>query len=203
VIAIKTFFYRLGTFLMLFFRLYQVNSWFYRWTFRRKYLKYPVSTYNSFDELVAFVQTLEWIKDGWQQRGDAFDYPEAVEYIGRYGDKKIGDCDEFAVYIATALQKSVNAKQLSGVDQIRIMTITWISPEGRGGGHNVCFMRFPDVSLPGLRYGYMDYGQPRSFASITDTVKGVVEHYSAGATCTGWGILDPRTLATLEYRWKV
>lgn len=201
--AIKIFFFRLGTFLMLFFRLYQVNSWLYRWTFRRKYLKYPVSTYSSFDELAAFIKTLEWIKDGWQQRGDAFDYPEAVEYIGRYGDKKIGDCDEFAVYIATALQKSVDAKQMSGVDRIRILTVTWIGADGKGGGHNVCLMHFPDVSLPGRSYGYMDYSLPHSYPSVPETVKGVVEHYSPGGTCTGYGVLDPRTLATLEYHWKL
>lgn len=173
---------------------YRVKSWSYRYAFEKKYLSYPVREYHSLADLVKFVQTLEWVADSWEQLFDAISYPEKVEYVGYYGDKKVGDCDEFAVYLAAAINKSPALP----VGRAQLLTVIWVDAKNKPGGHNVCLLRSKDD-----HWGYMDYGPPRYYTSLREVVDAVVARYGKdGAECCGWAVSDPATLAPLEVHWS-
>lgn len=186
--------------------LYQPKSWLYRWVFERRYRDVPVSLYSSIDELVRFIRRQVWTADGLSQGWDAFSYPGKIEMIGQQGDHKIGDCDEFALYIAYALRESAKAGRIeifSPTDEVGInpcvLTVCWVNPNGSAGGHNVAFWQAGTTSY------YMDYGHPSKFVrgTVDDAIGAVIQRYAKpSASCCGWSLRDPYTLAPFRVESK-
>jgi len=186
------FFCRLGTVLYLRLRICQAKSWLYRRLFERKYQNIQVPAYQNMDDLVAFICRLIWTADSWAQLFDAFSYPGKIQYVGTEGDRRIGDCDEFALYCATAIANS-NLEYKNP----RILTVAYMQRDGTLGGHNVCLLERDGG------YAYMDYGRPHHYATVRETVQGVLDRYgNEGTVCLGWGTTDPKTLAPLEVHWS-
>lgn len=187
---------RVGVWLYLATHLYRVKSWLYRKLFEHGVKWYPVQTHRDLDALAATLRKMNWTADGWRQLWDAISYPGAVQARMDSGNFDVGDCDEFAIYIAAVVKKS----RIPGVTNPRLLTVVWQEKDGTLGGHNVCLLEFqgaPDDQ----RHGYMDYGMPRRYASVEGCVQGVLQRYR-GETCLGWAISDAETLAPLEVHWK-
>jgi hypothetical protein len=201
LLNIWTFICRLGMWLHMRLDLYRIKSNLYRAIFERQYRDYPLTTYSTFGELAAFLRTLIWTADSWTQLWDAISYAGKVEAIGYRGDRRVGDCDEFAIYAAEAIRLSVQAGKFHVRAETKMLTVTWL--EGAvPGGHNVCFLELPDEPAH-RRYAYMDYGMPIYFASPVAVVRGVLQRYTANGVCIGWTLSDSATLRMLEHHWDV
>jgi hypothetical protein len=150
------------------------------------------------DDLVAFIHKLIWVADSWQQLWDAFSYPGKVQWIGTEGDRRVGDCDEFAIYSATAILKANAAGYLKEYRNPRILTACWMDSKGKLGGHNVCLLE-RDGGV-----AYMDYGDPIHFDTLQDLVASVIARYTReeNGACIGWGVTDPVTLRPIEVHWS-
>jgi len=177
--------------------MYRIHSTIYRTIWEHNYKNTPITIYKNVDDIVAFIKTLIWTADSWKQLFDAISYPGTVECIGYYGNKKIGDCDEFAIYIATALEKSIENKYITHISNPKLLTVTWIEPDGRPAGHNVCLFSYPDTKS----YGYMDYGYPIDKPTIKEIVDIIIQRYTPGSVCIVWAISDPRTLRPEQISW--
>lgn len=181
--------------------LYRIKSTLYRHVWETQYRDYPVRTYRSFKELAVFLRTLTWVADSWKQMWDAISYPGKVEYVGTVGDRKVGDCDEFAIYACTAVNQSVKSGKFDTLASARLLTITWLE-KYTPGGHNVCLLELPQ-ELPSRRYAYMDYGMPVYFSTVPAVVRGVLDRYTNAGVCIGWTISDSDTLHVLEHHMTV
>ena len=183
--------------------VYRYWSRIYRFIWERQYRYVPVTTYKSLQELVLVIQTCKWSADGWKQLWDAFSYPGKVQYIinTQPPEKRfIGDCDEHALYIATALERTVNGENFSispyaewrnsVIESAQVLTVNWINKDGVYGGHNVCLITFYD-RLGVTAYSYMDYGQP-SIAkdTVRKVVQQVMDRYARDGIVLAWAIHD-------------
>lgn len=200
--AIKIFFARLGISLYMRFRIYSFWSKLYRLLFEGRYRNIEISTYQTFADLEKFTRKLVWTADTWQQLFDAVSLPQKVEYIGNWqiGDKRVGDCDEFAIYITAAINKSIVDGVLLDMSydirQALFFTVMWMDADGVMGGHNVSLLALDDPFI--RQYLYMDYGMPRKqfdgeywipFNSIDEVAEAVRLRYAGtGNTSLGWAI---------------
>lgn len=150
----------------------------------------PVSSFVSMNDLVRFLSTLVWTADSWREMFDAISKPEKVEEIGRgEGDHKVGDCDEFAIYIANAMKKSIEAGYMQEFSFPRLLTVTWMLPNGGVSGHNVCLMNHSSGMVV-----YMDYGHPIHARDVETLVKSITWRYGRDATWAVYAISDPVSL---------
>lgn len=195
--ALWVFLCRAGIWLYVAGRVYQLKSYVYRWCFEGAYANYPVKPHLSLEELAQTLRTLVWVADDWRHLWDAFSYPGAVQARIDKGDRRIGDCDEFAIYIASVIAM----RTFEGVGNPRILTVTWRSANGSLGGHNVCLLDFPGAHASEA-VGFMDYTMPRRFHNVEGCVAGVLRAYGGpGATSLGWSITDWTSLTPLEIHW--
>ena len=181
--------------------LYRWKSAAYRALFERRFAAYPLRPYRSFRELAAFLRSLTWVSDGWRQLWDAISYPGKVEYVGSGGDRRVGDCDEFAIYAAVAVSRSVEEGVFTPEAKTWLLTVTWLKGF-KPGGHNVCLLEIP-TEPPHRRYAYMDYGMPVYFGAVPAVVRGVLARYTDRAVCIGWTLSNPETLHCVEHHWDV
>lgn len=180
---------RISCWLFLRGHLYRFKSWLYRETFEYPYKHTELTIYTSLGDLATFLRKLIWTADSWEELFDAISYPGKVEVVGTTGDRKVGDCDEFAVYIANAVIRSIKAGYLPEVRTAKMMAVTWC--EGwKPGGHNVAVLEMTDG-----RVAYMDYGMPIYGSDVEDLVKRVMQRYTDGGTCIGWSLYDAVSLA--------
>ncbi len=74
-------------------------------------------------------------------------------FDGKYEPNEGFDCDDFAVYIVTALEKSLANGMSAPLSEPRFFTVLWT--EGfLCVGHNVCLVTVP------YGYAWIDYGTP-------------------------------------------
>ena len=71
--------------------------------------------------------------------------PAKVEARGMHG-LPVGDCDDFSIYAATAIQQMSERSNgvLSGkvVKEVSLLTVPWLEKNGIVSGHNVCVFRY-------------------------------------------------------------
>lgn len=189
---------RFFTFLYLRLHGYQLWSYLYRFVWERKYKSVKIHRFERLALLVDFIRLQKWKADSWKEMFDAVSSPEKVQAIGQdaSGDHLIGDCDEFAVYLANAISVSLKAGMMAadGIANPRFLTITWIDKKTKkAGGHNVCLLEYPSEVGSSL-YAYMDYGKPSAkFFTIGDVVKLVRDTYVGEGNHIGlaWCAADP------------
>jgi len=154
--------------------------------------------FSNIDEIVPLINDFVWRPDSLEDAGDAICSPEMVWY--RYlldVDHKIGDCDEFAIFISSVIKKSINAGTwMSVVEDPNLLSTTWMNPDGKVEGHNVCILRV------GQTYGFMDYGDP-VWCGAKERVPLMILNQRAAknATLVGWAIHTP-DLRLMEYHNK-
>lgn len=164
---------------------YKWKSAFYRRIFEAKYRDVPVATYLSLEQLATWIGLQKWRADSWEQLFDAVSYPGKVQAVGQdtEGAHYIGDCDEFAIYLTAALQKSLAQGVMPGTNirAARFFTTTWVELDGwTPTGHNVCLLEYGPNPEGVPSYAYMDYGMPSApFTSINDVATAIRERYAA------------------------
>jgi hypothetical protein len=190
---IKIFFGRLGTYLYLSLGIYGLWSRLYRAVAEWRYRNLEISTYDSYESLVAAVRKLIWKADSWEQLWDAVSLPQRVEYVLNWqADKRVGDCDEFAIYQVAALNKSLKTGKFIGdfdLEWAAMLTVTWVDKDGKYGGHNVCLL-VKDLEYSS-GYAYMDYGMPsKTRNTIREVVIDVLNRYAPAGDLLIWGVSD-------------
>lgn len=198
--SVKVFLWRLGFMLASWTRYYKNWSHLYQWLYERQYGIVPVSTYPTLEALQKVIATCTWTNDGAKELGDAFSSAGYIQHVIDGGGKRaIGDCDEFAMYNATAIRDSIDAGVWKDrlVKDTLVMTLCWLDKiTGKHEGHNVCLIEWADG-----KYSYIDYFAPSNEASnMHDVALQVVNDYG-GNQLVGWAIQD-RNLDVLSTHWK-
>lgn len=202
---IKTFLFRLGTYVYLRFHIYTTWSRIHRLLFDRIANGTQLPTFATPDEMTPILKGMVWRPDSWIDLGDAICTPEIVWYRYLHDvDHKVGDCDEFAVFNSNTIALSIAEKKWTApIDSPHFLTVTWITAEGAGSGHNVCLLR-QIHTIAGHDYedwGYMDYGLPQFFGSKQSVVDAIRKRYAGpGYIGVGWGVHTP-TLGFVEVHW--
>lgn len=132
--------------------------------------KLPVATYNSLADLLAFTGKFTWMWDGDWGLSD----PGYIQWMGTHDQEAIGDCDEYAAYTSTSIQKSLDAGLMAaeGITKVEVAEIGWVS-DGKIEGHCFCILTFKDGTM-----GWMDYTQPvKGFTSYRDIATNVLSVY--------------------------
>lgn len=162
----------------------------------------PLKRFYSIEDLARYVSELKWRPDTWRELWDAVSAPTAVQWRD-YNDPEsfIGDCDEFAVYIAAVLSSERHEPPFHGIRSARLLTVMWNKTGGSEwegnrnglGGHNVCLIRYWDGT-----FAYMDYGMPSTpRATAQEVVDDVRKRYAQEYEPFGWAVADPTTLKVL------
>lgn len=184
-LAVWRFLVRLFVYCYLAGRCYQVWSWSYRWLFERAYMgRLQIQRFTRLEDLADWVAAQQWTADSWTELFDAVSCPEKVQALGQGGGGKVGDCDEFAIYLTAAIQGSTPNGYLQRyrgdvVAAARFLTVTWMDGWAPTG-HNVCVITWLEARQGG--YSYMDYGLPSEpFDTVDDLARAVVSRYSQGS----------------------
>lgn len=174
-------------------RIYPLASKLHRFLFDGAARGTPLPTFQDTQEIVPYLHGMVWRPDSWIDFGDSICTPEMVwwRYLNA-ADHKIGDCDEYAVWLAATINKSIRA----GVWEDRsrdplILTNTWMEPGGHITGHNVCLLRrIVEVGSTGVwNYGYMDYDAPIWCGSPEQVVEAIRKRYAErGSVGIGWAL---------------
>jgi hypothetical protein len=117
----------------------------------------------------SLMKVLEWRADGWRELWNAVHHPLIVsEAISWYQPKGAMDCEDFALWAATALDKRYEA---------RVLCVYWSTGRWpwQQAGHAVCLYHDPDLN----EYGYIgNWPRKRKLGSEIDAVRSIVR--SAG-----------------------
>jgi len=197
LIAVWRFLASLGIWIWLNGRGYQGWSAIHRAIFDRKYKGTEIATYATLEDLAAWIDLQKWVKDGLDSLFDAVCSPQKVQAVGQTGDHKIGDCDEFGIYLTAAIEKSLASgvmKADQNVQNPRFFTVTWMEKSGKPDGHNVCLLERPQPNGP-VKYSYMDYQLPSEPPLDTpDQVAVLIASKYAGWSGLGHGKVESGVL---------
>lgn len=158
---------------------YAALSYVYRFLWERKYRDVPVNTFSSMSDLVKVLGGgTAWRADSWRALGDAFAYPGKVQKVLQKEEPQPThdlDCDDFAIFTATAIEASRIAHPTGwmGIFRARILTVTWLDG-GFISGHNVVLLTVDDPEGTESAYCYMDYGNPSKRVGNIDAVAELV-----------------------------
>lgn len=172
----------------------------------------PAGTYlpkvRYFVELVSMLKTMRWRRDGISSLGDAFCTPEEV-YRKYLADRNafVGDCDEFAIFVANVLNRSWEVFQ-EGTVRAYILTVTYQRADGSFGGHNAALLQRPCMKLErssdGVscyrvrEFGYMDYDMPQWFGKPEEVIAQIASRYGGlGAEPLVWCLRSAKDLKPL------
>ena len=171
-------------------RILKLNSVIHRFLYDRKYAGTPVATYKTVNELANWMAQQKWVGDDWTSLWDAWCTPNKIQAVGQTdGSHEIGDCDEFAIYISAAVEKSLALGTLeSGIDRARVLTVMWTDGY-KVGGHNVALFSYKQVTDGATWYAYMDYSMPSvKRLTIQQVVQDVRDLYANGSLGLGWAV---------------
>jgi hypothetical protein len=183
--SIKNTFYKLYLFIIrlslyLVFILRIDTNWsrIYRFLYQREYKNKPLSKYKNYMEIYEFIRTQIWVSDGFKELWNAYAYPS---YFESNGNKMMShDCDEFALYQATAIENAVKEGTFCDKNiKTYMMSVLWA--DGRKlDGHNVCLIEFKNG------YKWVDYHLPsQMFDSVEQVIKDVLSIYTVNGILTG------------------
>jgi hypothetical protein len=150
----------------------------YQFLFQSKYNDYQITRYKKYDDLVNVIQSTVWQPDGPKELFDAFSSPHYVQYlIDTSQDKKIGDCDEYALYLSNAIQDSKQLPLIGHEVITYVLSVVWMNDKGITSGHSVCLLQWV-LSDSDCLYSYMDYNHPiGNYTEPIDLVKHIVLSY--------------------------
>ncbi len=187
---------KVGIFLFFKLQLYWLWSTLYRVLFENQFRTQKIQTYENLSDLQKRLSKLKWTNDSWLQMFDAVSYPGKVEQIlsGDIAQPKHGtDCDEFAVYLTAAIERSLTEplcrlqENSPGLEKAEVMSVMWVGKDGLYSGHNVCLLTYSTPN--GNTYAYMDYFLPSAPQfSVEAVADQVMRMYASDADCIGWAV---------------
>jgi len=164
------------------------KSWsnIYRWLYERRFRDVKLSTFAALKLLPPFMRNGKlWVSDTWRQLWDAVSSPQYVQQVFANVEPVPVhgfDCDEHAVFLVAAIQKSIATGTMKEpIASVRFFTVTWF--EGlRICGHNSCLLEWSDRT-----FSFMDYHSPsRRCASVQEVADLVRSSYSEAAIPMTW-----------------
>lgn len=199
------FWYKLTTYLVFRLRIYTTWSRLHRFFFDRAAQGQELPIFENPKAMAPYLRGMGWRPDSWVDMFDAICTPEMVwhRYLNSV-DHSVGDCDEFAVFIANVIARSLRSPLWdANIDSPSILSVAFIDDAGRAGGHNVCLMR--SWHRIGAKFyeqwGYQDYGDPVFFGSKEKVVEAIKNRYAGvNGTRLCWAVLSP-TLELQELHW--
>lgn len=135
---------RFGCWLVLDLRIYYLWSRLGRRLYEKDFVKKPIREYTNEDELQMTMERWVWRRDPFWQLFDMISCPAYVEFQAD-NQRPVGDCDDFSVYAAQALQQIAQKQGGIGgkvIAEISILTVPWMEKNGTISGHNVCVFRW-------------------------------------------------------------
>ena len=211
---IKLFFGKLWGLISVRWGLYYSYSRLVRWIVEHKHRKGrpPLDQYEDYPRLLSLAAHWKWRKDTWKVGWDSFSYPSRVQdYINR-GVAKIGDCDDWSLYLGWVLKDIESRKPIFEhlkCENFRILTVTYANPNnGKLGGHNVCLIELRDKDgitryahssnwdKGQIQSGFYD-GRPYNF--IEDIVRDITQTVCGkNGINMAWGTCDLKVKRTGE-----
>jgi hypothetical protein len=132
-----------------------------------------------------------WRLDGLKELWDASNSAGYVQYLANTDpERKIGDCDEFAIYESTVLAE----QKLIPLEDTFILNVYWyryagfVSQTSKLGfsGHNVCLIKRTDGT-----WSYMDYNYPSiPRTTVREVVGDILTRYAPSSYLVRWTRLD-------------
>lgn len=174
-------------------RGYYLWSRFYRWAFERKWRNQDLTQYRSLEELETALGNMRWDRDALKGKLDVISSPEKVEAIYRSaaGDPAkalVGDCDEFAVYAAVAIEDMVR-RGVPDFSEPGFMTLNWLDADRKFHGHNVCTFR----NTHSNKWGHIGNWFNGRAQIAFDTLEELAAWWAdqAGGVLIAWAIASP------------
>jgi hypothetical protein len=196
--------YLIRPLLYLYFR-FLMRRWsrLYRSMAEKEYRYARVRPQADLPALIHFIKPAKYVPDGWTKLWDAISYPGRTQIIlDAPGSKEIGDCDEYALFLATAIDESVRVREnsmnwgTSRAFRTSMLTVFWVGDSGMGA-HNVCAIQW----FGNEGFSYMDYGVPDGPAKSYETLaKLVASRYDKNTQVLVWSRHDI-FLNHIETRW--
>jgi hypothetical protein len=161
-------------------RLYTLWSRVYRWLYEREVMSTTaLKTFETVRELGQYLNARKelWKADSWKQLFDAISSPEYAQqcFEGLVEPRSGLDCDEYAVFAANALKKSLLLGRMALTEEVsapQMLSVMWRDGDGLNG-HNVCLARIKGSWV------YMDYGAPRGHSyDIRGVALAVLKEYA-------------------------
>jgi len=149
-----------------------------RKVFERRYLKTPLPTANSVEDIETFLKAITWTMDGPLHLFDCISYPQTTWV------KKKDDCDGFSVLAAELLKRwNPNCKPILVTSLVRPVRYS----------HTVCAFTSPQGTL-----GYFDNDNLRSgdYHRHEDIVNEIVKE-NHRLVC--WDVRNPFTFDMVEF----
>ena len=187
------------------------KGWYYRWSrvyqflFERKRIRnHRIPPFISLtDGVEKTVDRMRWVKDTWIMLFDAISHPHAT--VGRHlSGFKAGDCDDISLFAAWSIRDMMERGYLEDFRFVGLLSIPWLSKDGKCAGHNVCVISYIDKQAGALRWAHISNWHSgkvqthnrlgHAFSTVEDVVRNVI----GGNTSTGWARVDC-DLNLLEY----
>lgn len=213
-VDVLTFLGRLVAFLYVGARLMALKSKAYRWVWQRQYKDTPLKRFSSFLHLSTHMRPMRWRQDTLKELWDAVSEPGYIQHLMDQGNREIGDCDDFAVYLAAVIKWSMRKGSFldSSLHHVCLFSAMWLDPTLETGstqvlgisGHSVCGLKW--IHEDGaVEYGYMDYGMPirrmKSWDEVAEHIRQRYTRQNPDTRSLGW-CRNTTDLKLLEYSWK-
>lgn len=123
---------------------YYLYSRMMRWMLEHKHRKGnpPIRIYRDYPELLDAAYRWQWDSDKWYEGYDVISYPWTTQARINDPDPKIGDCDDWSMYLCHVLPQVESKTGLLGESKcvgFRVLTVCYMDrTTGEYGGHNVC-----------------------------------------------------------------
>lgn len=172
----------------------------YRWLYERQYKDVKIASYDTLQDIARVMRRQSWVMDSWKELFNAVSSPQKVQALINANERgaRIGDCDEFAIYIVSAVRRSMMQLRMPGVLSAQLLTVMWNSG-WVPNGHNVCLLQMLDNYR--IRYAYMDYGLPsKMYDTVEEVAKAVREAYDKNAIPLMYAV-STEDLTMIDIKW--
>lgn len=189
---------RLAMFFALRLGLYYSFSRLWRDTVESEWADALITRYSKVENLYWVLGRAKWRPD--RKFLDVISWPGKAEH-DYLNTGYLGDCDEFAVYAATALHNIRDGNH--DPSSVGILTVTWWSPHSGYGGHNAAAYALRGSQqwchLSNWNGGFPVGDGPREpiFTSPAEMAKAICE--DVNGICLGWALVETDLSKVLQY----
>jgi len=173
---------RLAAFFSFFGMKYIYSGWSKLWRFLLdgKYKNVAITPsvqWKPAEVLAFFTKECKWVKDPWY-------YVDVISRPQRFWVKKQGDCDEYACFAGTVMNKYNGC----------ILSVNWYNPQSKDkkfGGHNVYVFKDGNAMWHIGNWGLFG---PYTKGTWDTVARSIVTNADSGAIMLAYSVRDPQTL---------
>ena len=184
----KLFLCKIGFHIVISSGLYYLWSRLFRFLFERKYKNTELTKFNYLQELEKALSEMIWTQDLIGGIVDVISSPQKVEYIWKNKDKKVGDCDDFAIYASNRLEE-MKFRKVSKFKPY-LMTINWLDKDNKFHGHNICLFFNPATKKWGHIGNWFSGKAQMGFGSPVAIALWFAEQGGVGGRLIGYSVVS-------------